>query len=117
MITQYLDDLERRIDPETEETLRSEWQNFTSGHVVSPFFSPRRKRKIPAGLQWPSVTVNQAIDDPELMMLQQLSACSAVLASDRGSLLNVRANFGLPPLAIKIALKQGRDLHGLVHCW
>ncbi len=94
MIRQYLDDLERRIDPETEDRLLSEWLGFTAGNVKSGIFSPKRAQKVPAGLPWPWASVNQALDDRDAMVLQQLASCSAALADGSGSLMNIRSNFG-----------------------
>ena len=39
----YLEDLERRINPEEEERLEKEWLAFADGKCTDPFFSPRRE--------------------------------------------------------------------------
>ena len=94
MIEQYLEDLENRIDPDVEEKLLSEWRAFLDGELGGGVFSPRRQKAAPAAMEWPEVSVNAALDDFDLMALQQLSACSVALADGDGSVLNVRANYG-----------------------
>lgn len=93
-IEPYLNDLERRIDPAVEEQLLADWRSFHDGTVTRESFSPRRLRPAPAALPWPRVTVNQALDSPEKMVLQQLAGCSAALAAGSGAIMNVRANYG-----------------------
>lgn len=93
-IRQYLEDLETRIDPEVEEELIAEWCAFTEGRFHGAVFSPRRRRRAPPALAWPAVRVNDALDDYERMLLQQLAGCSAALANGSGALLDVRCNYG-----------------------
>jgi hypothetical protein len=92
--TPYLEDLERRIDPAVEDDLLARWRAFTAGDFRGDLFVPRRLRQAPPGLTWPAVRVNQALEDFDLMLLQQLGSCSAALASGSGALLNVRSNYG-----------------------
>ena len=80
MIDQYLEDLDNRIDPDVEQQLLSEWRAFLDGEFGGGVFSPRRAKAAPSSTEWPSVPVNAALDDFELMALQQLSNCSAALA-------------------------------------
>ncbi len=94
MITEYLEDLERRLDPDVERKLFTEWQSFTDGASAEPIFSPRRQRASSPGLAWPAVAVNDALDDFDLMALQQFRGCSAVLEQGNGALPCVRANYG-----------------------
>ena len=94
MIEEYLEDLERRIDPEVEETLWAAWTAFVDGNTTGEIFSPRRVRTAPPGLDWPRVTVNEALDSYELMALQQLGACSQALAEGTGAVQAVRCNYG-----------------------
>jgi len=95
MIEQYLYDLQNRIEPEVEERLYSDWTAFLDGQVRRGFFSPRRARSAPPAVQWVNLSLNQTLDSFEYMALQQLSECSAALAQGAGSILNVRANFGI----------------------
>jgi len=94
MIDRYLEDLERRLDPEVEEPLLAQWQAFCDGRFTGDLFSPRRSRTIPPGLVWPSVSLNRTLDDLDAMVLQQFAGVSNVLAKGDGSMLNVRANYG-----------------------
>lgn len=93
-LSRCLDDLERRIDPQVEETLLREWIDFSENRFAGDIFSPRRGKASPPGADWPAVSVNAALDDFELMALQQFGACSDELARGSGLLLNVRCNYG-----------------------
>ena len=108
MLRQYLDDLESRIDPHQEDKLLNEWKQFASGNFTGELFSPRRDTPKPSTLEWPSPTVNQALDDFDMMVLQQLRACSDQLAAGSGWLMNVRANYGTPILPSLFGVKLYR---------
>lgn len=92
-ILPYLDDLESRIDPEEEEALAKDWLRFCDLKWPEPFFAPTRRPKPPA-LEWPRVFINDALDDPDLMVYSQLRMCSEKLADGIGELLCLRGNFG-----------------------
>jgi len=94
MIERYLEDLEERIDPAVEDELWAEWGRFVTGDVRDGIFSPRRARKAPAGLTWPQVPVNEALESFDAMALQQLAMCSRSLATGSGEILAVRCNYG-----------------------
>lgn len=94
MLNQYLDDLERRIDTNVEEQLFQEWMQFLDGKRADAIFSPRRPQCAEAGIQWPDININDALDDYELMALQQLTTCSNMLAQGTGDILAVRCNYG-----------------------
>jgi hypothetical protein len=94
MIEPYLEDLERRIEPAEEQALYNAWVQFVEGKYEGEIFSPRRTQASPAGLEWPHVPINDALDDMELMALQQLGACSQALAQGTGAILAVRSNYG-----------------------
>lgn len=100
----FLDDLERRIDPEVESCLQQQWETFTfKGWKDGPLFRPRRPKPSPPGIEWPEVRVNMTLPDNEegyvWMAYQQLRGCSDQLAAGGGSLLNVRSNYGTGILA------------------
>jgi len=99
MVETYLADLEARIDPAVEDELLGSWQQFCDGQASPGIFAPRRRQSSPPGVEWPRVWVNDALDQPERMVLQQLGGCSAALASGSGAVLNVRSNFGTGILA------------------
>lgn len=94
MIEAYLEDLERRIDPEVEDNLWQEWVGFVNGEFSGDIFSPKRGRQAPAGLEWPHVPVNMALASYEQMALQQLGACSQALEVGSGAVMAVRSNYG-----------------------
>jgi len=94
MIERCLDDLEARLDPMAEDHLRAQWRHFADGRFTGDIFCPARPAPIPGRVEWPSVLVNQAIADPEAMLLQQFGTCSTALAQASGALPCVRANYG-----------------------
>ncbi len=94
MIKQYLDDLECRIDPGTEEQLLQEWTAFLEDRHANAIFSPRRPQYAPPGIEWPDININDALNDFEVMALQQFKTCSDMLANGSGELLAVRCNYG-----------------------
>ncbi len=94
ILQKCLQDLERRIDPEVEEQLMSDWVEFTAGRFRGDVFTPRRSRVAPPGVEWPAVSVNAALEDYDMMALQQYGMCSSLLAEGSGLLLNVRCNYG-----------------------
>lgn len=89
-----LDDLEDRIDLLGEAALRKDWENFASGQLTGDVFSPKRNRPNLAGVNWPQISINAALNDLDLMALSQYGYCSEQLARADGSLLNVRCNYG-----------------------
>lgn len=94
-IEKFIEDLENRIDPAVEDELLTEWKTFLEGGWDrGEIFSPRRRRASAPGIEWPTVTVNQALDDPEAMVLQQLAGCSYILTEGSGAIMNIRANYG-----------------------
>lgn len=95
MIDPYLDDLEQRIQPEIEEQLFQEWTDFLDGgHRDNSVFAPRRPQSVPPGIAWPDININDALEDYELMALQQLKTCSEALTNGTGDILAVRCNYG-----------------------
>ncbi|MBN1878138.1 MAG: hypothetical protein JXA33_28210 [Anaerolineae bacterium] len=94
MIEKYLDDLERRIDIQEEDTLWGAWRAFVDGEFRGDIFSPRRARQSPPGLEWPRVPINDALEDYDLMALHQFETCSRMLAEGTGALMCVRCNYG-----------------------
>lgn len=119
MIERYLEDIERRIDPEVEEGLFRQWQAFADGRFTGDLFSPRRPQPVPPALEWPHVVVNDALKDFEAMALQQLEQCSNVLAEGCGALLAVRCNYGtaiLPSLFGGELFLMDREIDTLPAC-
>lgn len=94
MIEKYLEDLENRINPPVEDNLLSQWKSFWDGTVKEDIFIPRREEKNPPSVKWPEVSVNSALNNYELMALQQFKMCSDSISEGSGGLLNVRCNYG-----------------------
>ena len=90
---QYLADLESRIDDRTERALEKQWEDFADGKAGGVFV-PRRPRANPSGIEWPSMTIHEAIGSPERMALSQYRIASDQLARGGGELLAIRANYG-----------------------
>ena len=119
MIKKYLEDLEKRIDPTVEEELFEQWKTFADGGVAEGVFSPGRPRPSLPSLEWPHVLVNDALDDFDAMVVQQLEGCSQALAEGTGALLAVRCNYGtaiLPSLFGAEPFLMDRDLDTLPAC-
>lgn len=90
----WLDDLEARIDAADEDRLLAAWKTFADGACPTPVFRPRRASPAPSRLDWPSIPLDDALDDPRSMLLRQFAMCSGRLAAGDGGLLCVRADYG-----------------------
>ena len=91
-----LEDLENRIDTAKEDNLWCQWQSFWQGRCDTPLFQPVISRTRAPGIEWPTVHINDAIADDERMVISQLCGVSNALARDKsGSILSVRANYGV----------------------
>ena len=89
-----LDDLEARIDPLQETELLAAWSAFAHGRFSGQVFSPKRDTASPPQVEWPKIRVNRALEDFDLMALQQYGSCSAMLESGCGHVMCVRSNYG-----------------------
>lgn len=110
----YLEDLESRIDPAEEDALHRQWISFTDSAERAGPFSPARSKTGTSKIVWPSVPVNDAVEDFDRMVLQQFGLCSRALEEGGGRLLCVRANYGtgiLPSLfgAELFMMERGLD--------
>jgi hypothetical protein len=94
MLSRCLDDLSARLDEQVERTNTDQWLAFLndrfSGNIFTPSGRPPREPKV----QWPKVSINQAIADPESMLLREFGNISAALARGAGFRLTVRCNYG-----------------------
>lgn len=88
-----LEDIERRIDPETEEDFVNQWKDFTFGRFDGEIFMSCRKKLSQSNVKTEAVCVNDAIGDYELMLRQQMNGISAGLNHPRPPLC-IRANYG-----------------------
>jgi hypothetical protein len=93
-LTSCLQDLEDRILSEEEERIQQEWLDFAYARFNQGIFQPRRASPNLPRLEWPQVSINSALEEPQAMALQQFGACSALLAEGRGELMSVRCNYG-----------------------
>ncbi len=103
----YLDDLASRIDPEEEQRIHLAWIDFLEGRLEARLgstasFVPPGRTPRPAGIDWPSVHINDALADIDTMVLHQLSMVSEAIASGSNSILNVRANYGVSIMASQL---------------
>ena len=88
-----LNDIESRIDPETEEDLTAQWKAFLYGESKEDIFHPRRKKTSQPGIPIPSININDALIDVEAMLVHQLAGVSHALKTESSNLA-VRANYG-----------------------
>ena len=71
----YLEDIERRINPEEEERLEREWLAFADGKCTDPFFSPKREISRPT-VDYPVMLINDAFKREDWMVYHQLKLVS-----------------------------------------
>ena len=88
-----LNDIEERIDPETEEDFRSQWIRFWEGNADTPVFRPSRKKVTVPGMELKIIGINDCLQDWELMLDAQLADVSRRLSS-KAPALGLRANYG-----------------------
>lgn len=88
-----LEDIERRIDPETEEDFSRQWEDFLYDRTTDAIFVPKRRKTAPAGIEFPKININDAINDLETMLQAQLAIVSEQLESTNLNIC-VRANYG-----------------------
>ncbi len=90
---ELLEDIERRIDPATEEDFAGQWHDFLYDKFDGDIFNPTRKILSPAGVEFPKINTNDAVEDYELMLQSQLKNVSDYL-NMRSRNLAIRANYG-----------------------
>jgi len=90
-----LEDLENQIDPDVEDALLADQGVFLDGAWPEPLFCPKRMRTSAPGVEWPSVSINDALCDFDRMAIQQFGGCGSLLARGSGHPLAVRANYGV----------------------
>lgn len=87
-----LDDIERRIDPDTEEDFRDQWTRFWYTEMDTDLFTPRRKKVSSPGTELKNIAINDALTDFELMLDAELADLSRRLGGNAS--LGIRANYG-----------------------
>nr|MBQ4318057.1 hypothetical protein [Clostridia bacterium] len=93
-----LDDIERRIDPETEEDFKKQWEDFLYDKFDGDVFTLNRKKLAPPAVPIEYININDALDDYDMMMRYELNRVSAAL-NHPGHNLALRANYGSAILA------------------
>ncbi len=95
VLRQCLEDLDRRIDPDTERQSLQVWDVFLDAKHTDEIFSPPYRKPAPAKVSWPKISVNQAFEDPtcDRMILHQLGMLSNMLEAGGNDPLNVRCNY------------------------
>jgi len=88
-----LEDIEIRIDPETEEDFEEQWRSFLYGKFEGEIFRPKRKKLSAPSFLSDSVNINDAVSDYDAMLRAQLINVSNALASEERTLA-IRANYG-----------------------
>lgn len=91
----YLEDIESRLVPDQEDRILAEWKAFARSEWTEEYFQPSRDQAIPTGVEWPDININDAIEDDELMIVDQFKRVSDTLSRGDGHLLTVRSNFGV----------------------
>ena len=88
-----LEDIERRIDPETEENFENQWRDFLFDRFDGEIFNPERKKLSPSSVETESIYLNDAIENYDLMLRSEMSKISDALNHKRHNLA-IRANYG-----------------------
>ena len=88
-----LNDIETRIDPETEDDYNDQWRRFWFEKEDSLVFSPQRKKISVPTPEVKKFNINDCLDNWEIMLDDQLAGVSHNL-STKGAALGIRANYG-----------------------
>ena len=88
-----LDSIERRIDPEVEDDFIEQWKDFTFDRFKGDIFTPCRKKVTPHGIIIDGVNINDAIDDYDLILRNQMMGVAASLCRTRNNIC-IRSNYG-----------------------
>ena len=89
-----LDDIEARIDPETEDDYIGQWRDFLYDRFEGDIFAPVRKKSSAPLADIPAIdNINDALECYDNMLRHQLAGVSNALAGKRGNLC-VRSNYG-----------------------
>lgn len=88
-----LEDIERRIDPETEEDFIRQWRDFLWNRFEGEIFNPERKKLSPPSVELAPIHINDTFGDYDLMLRSELLKISDALNHKRHNLA-IRANYG-----------------------
>ena len=91
---ELLEDVERRIDEQTEMDYYRQWENFLkNSDSVTGIFTPCRKKVSPPGTNLDKININDAVEDCALMPVSEMTNVSSSLNSGT-KVLDMRANYG-----------------------
>ncbi|HEX2973085.1 MAG TPA: hypothetical protein VHP11_12175 [Tepidisphaeraceae bacterium] len=90
----YLDKLENAIDLDWERRKIQTWKRVLDFQPNDGGFIAYQPRNNEAGTDWPSIPINDAIKDPELMLLRELGPAYKVVCQKSYSIPNIRCNYG-----------------------
>jgi hypothetical protein len=94
-LTDYLADLNARLDPVQEGAHLAVWREFLAGEFTGDIFLPPTRTPVPSTVEWPTdIHINDAITDPDLTILDQLAGVSLTLETGGNSAHTVRCNYG-----------------------
>ncbi len=88
-----LNDIENRLDEETEENFENSWRDFLNDKCKYEIFTPKRNKVSKAGTEIKSININDAIKDSDLMLANELNLVSKSLSAYSNTLA-IRANYG-----------------------
>ncbi len=88
-----LEDLEHRLDAAVEDDFSAQWRSFLFDDFDGDLFTPYRQKITEPNISLPSVHINDAIDNLELMLQDQLKSASHAI-STRSRIPCIRANYG-----------------------
>lgn len=98
-LERYLEDLEARLIPEQEDAVLEAWRQWAYHENTKGPFAGLPRRKMPAKLPWPEISVNQALRDADCMLLSQFYRVHRALEEGSAATLSVRANYGIGNVA------------------
>ncbi len=88
-----LEDIERRLDFETEQDFENQWRDFLFDRFDGELFSPERKKLSAPTTQLDFININDAVANYELMLRREMNAVSSALGSKSNNIA-IRANYG-----------------------
>ncbi len=94
VLERCLADLDSRLDEGVEGENLAQWICFLEGRWNEDLYVPLRSSESAPSVDWPTITVNEAFADTDLMLLRELKMLSDALSSGDGGRVGVRCNYG-----------------------
>lgn len=88
-----LEDIERRLDSETETDFERQWRDFLFDRFDGEIFAPERKKLSAPTNELEYIHINDAVSDYELMLRKEMNTVSCALGSKSNNIA-IRANYG-----------------------